>query len=83
MPTPRRLPIGLPRTLPALQRRYGTAPTPPARRSVVDSTLIAVAGLSITGFLLYKSKRSSDSMTDGAGDEGGERSSFTVPVVAQ
>ncbi|KAG0665363.1 hypothetical protein C6P46_006810 [Rhodotorula mucilaginosa] len=81
MPTPRRLPIGLPRTSPVLQRRYGSAPTPPARRSVVDSALIALAGLSITGFLLYKSKGSSDAMKDSA--EEGERSSFTVPVVAQ
>jgi hypothetical protein len=43
--------------------------------------LIALAGLSITGFLLYKSKGSSDAMKDSA--EEGERSSFTVPVVAQ
>lgn len=81
MPTPRRLPINLQRPLPTYGRRYVTAPTPPARRSVVDSALIAVAGLSITGFLLYKSQGSSEPMDNGS--EGGQRSSFTVPVVEQ
>jgi hypothetical protein len=43
----------------------------PVQLVLIAAALIALAGLSITGFLLYKSKGSSDAMKDSA--EEGER----------
>ncbi|GAA5917715.1 hypothetical protein JCM8208_006702 [Rhodotorula glutinis] len=86
MPTPRRVPVtslwrhpAPPAHRPPV-RPYATAP-PPARRGVVDLALLGAAGAAITGFLLYRgSAKSSDDM---AGPTEGERTSFTVPVIAQ
>lgn len=89
MPTPRRLPISFVRPATALPgagisgRRYISTPTPPARRSVVDSALIAIAGLSITGFLLYKTKSPADDIPLPSPVEGYRSSSFTVTVIEQ
>ncbi|GAA5949303.1 hypothetical protein JCM21900_005598 [Sporobolomyces salmonicolor] len=84
MPQPRlrRLPVPSlrPSPSPLTQRRtLTTTPPPPAsRRSAYDLALIGGFGAVVSGFLLWKSK----SGEMGNGHEG-ERSSFTVPVIAQ
>ncbi|GAA5876822.1 hypothetical protein JCM1840_002055 [Sporobolomyces johnsonii] len=84
MPQPRlrRLPVPSLRPSPAplTQRRtLATTPPPPAsRRSAYDLALIGGLGAVVSGFLLWKSKTGEM----GNGHEG-ERSSFTVPVIAQ
>ncbi|BGP37405.1 hypothetical protein JCM10449v2_001311 [Rhodotorula kratochvilovae] len=85
MPTPRRVPVSAllrhaaPTVPRPLARSYASAP-PPARRGVVDLALLGAFGASVTGFLLYRGGAQKEDM---AGPAEGERTSFTVPVIAQ
>ncbi|GAA5959133.1 hypothetical protein JCM3765_006352 [Sporobolomyces pararoseus] len=73
---------------PSTASTSGSGPSPPgssSRRSIVDITLIGIAGASLTGYLLYKmnERKSSSAKEGGLTSEGSERNAFTIPVLEQ